>query len=123
SQRDHAVPEGGDLATCPTLFYSRDCINPDVIAREVQDVRRLVREEKLPGALLNKPDGGPRNDAELHAAAQADPEVAKVTNFKRVEYFALTRMSPVDSLKVGGEITLTATPGTDKSYNPSIDFV
>jgi SecD/SecF fusion protein len=123
AQRDHAIPDGGDVATCSALYYSRDCMNAELLAKEVQDIRRAIRDEKLPRSLLNKPDGSPRNDAELHAAALADPEAAKVVNFKKVEYFVLTRISPDDSLRVGGDITLTANPSTDsKTFNPCISF-
>ena len=46
-----------------------------------------------------------------------------MVNRKLYEYFALTRISELDTLKVGGDITLTASAGTDKSFNPCIDFV
>ena len=89
-----------DLATASMLLYSRDSVSAARLAKEDDEYKRLKTEN--PG----------KTDAELEA----------MTNRKKVEYFALTRVSPEDSLKVGGDITLTAAAETDKAFNPSIGF-
>ena len=44
-------------------------------------------------------------------------------NVKKYEYFVLTRVSSLDSVKVEGDISLTATSDTDpKTFNPSVSF-
>jgi len=43
-------------------------------------------------------------------------------NAKKVEYFVLTRISPVDQVKIGGDIGLVATADQDRSLNPAIGF-
>jgi SecD/SecF fusion protein len=90
-----------DLQTCSSVYYSRECVGADQLAKEKAEFERLKREN--PG----KPDA----------------ELEPLVNRKKYEYFVLTRLSDVDALKVGGDVTLTASAGTDKSYNPCIDFV
>jgi SecD/SecF fusion protein len=44
-------------------------------------------------------------------------------NPKKIEYFVLTRVSPVDTVKVEGDISLTAQSDTDpKTFNPCVSF-
>ncbi|MBX9625439.1 MAG: protein translocase subunit SecD [Gemmataceae bacterium] len=60
-----------------------------------------------------------RNKAVLEKEAPGQPGH---DNPKKVEYFALTRVSPVDQVKVGGDITLTANAEQDQRMNPAIGF-
>src|SRR5579872_6776531 len=87
-----------DSRSCGMLLYSRECVNRDVLARENTRRERLLREGK------------------------SEEDIKQELNDKKVEYFVLTRISPEDSLRVGGDITLTATSGHDQSFNPCIDF-
>ena len=101
ARRDQVTPRGGDLATCSMLFFSRECVSAEQLAKEKSDFARLQREN--PG----------KTEAEIEA----------MMNRKKVEYFALTRVSPEDSLRVGGDISLTASASTDsKTLNPCISF-
>ena len=84
------------------ILFSRDCVSTEQLAKEANDLARLKREN--PG----------KTDAEYEA----------MLNRKKVEYFVLTRISPEDSVRVGGDITLTASSGTDsKTFNPCVEFV
>lgn len=109
NSRDRAVPEpSGDILTSSALYFSRECVSSDQIAKEKADMERLKRDN--PG----------KTEAELESQM----------NRKRYEYFILTRVSPdtipddqkIDSLKVGGEVTMTATVGNDRTYNLAVDF-
>jgi SecD/SecF fusion protein len=102
ARRDQAVPSPtDDTATATELFFSRLNVNRDQLAKEKSDFEKLKREN--PG----------KTDAELEL----------LMNRKKYEYFVLTRISPVDSIKVGGEITLTANADTDpKTFNPCVSF-
>ncbi|MBN9120943.1 MAG: protein translocase subunit SecD [Planctomycetes bacterium] len=96
-----AVPND-DISTASSLYYSRECVSADQLAKEKADFERLKRENPT------------KSDAEIEA----------LMNRKKYEYFVLTRVSPVDSVKVGGDITLTANSGTDpKTFNPCVEFV
>ena len=101
-QRDRAVAfPSDDFQTCSMLIYSRECVAVDVLADEKTRFERLTREN----------------------AGKSDAEVEALMNRKKVEYFVLTRISETDSVKVGGEITLTAASGTDaKTFNPCVEF-
>jgi SecD/SecF fusion protein len=88
-----------DNAAATMVLYSRNCVGRDQLAREEIEKERLKREGKT------------------------DAEIATLLDSKKYEYFILTRVSPVDSLRVGGDITLTATVGQDKSFNPAVDFM
>ena len=103
TRRDHVVPyPGEDLTTCSMILYSRDCVSAEQLAKEKNDLDRLKREN--PG--------------------KSEAELEPLVNRKKYEYFVLTRISPEDSVRVGGEITLTASSGTDgKSFNPCVDFM
>jgi SecD/SecF fusion protein len=91
--------ETPDSRSCKMLLYSRKCISTDEEAKEKMDRERLEREGKTP------------------------EEIKELVDEKKYEYFVLTRVSPEDSLRVGGDITLTATSGTDtKTFNPCIEF-
>jgi len=82
-----------DNQNATMVLYSRPCISSDQLAKEAADKARLERE------------GKPEN-----------------FNPKKVEYFILTRVSDSDSLKVGGDITLTAFSEQDKSLNLAVGF-
>ncbi|VTT99287.1 protein-export membrane protein secd : Protein-export membrane protein secD OS=Planctomyces maris DSM 8797 GN=PM8797T_31765 PE=3 SV=1: SecD_SecF: SecD_SecF [Gemmataceae bacterium] len=88
-----------DNAVATEVLYSRVCTNRDQLAREEAERERLEREGK------------------------SKEEIAKLLDAKKYEYFVLTRVSPEDSVRVGGDITLTATAGTDaKTFNPCVEF-
>ncbi len=65
-----------------------------------------------PGALADA--------AEL--AKPADKRNPKFLGERKYEYFVLTRVSPFDNLRVGGDVTMVANATTDKSLNPAIGF-
>lgn len=90
-----------DIRSATMLVYSRECVNVDVLAQEAERYKRLKAENPtLP-----------------------EEEIEKMVNRKKVEYFVLTRVSPEDALKVGGDITLTAFPETDpRTGNLCIGF-
>src|SRR4029079_18689969 len=83
------------------VIFSRDCKSVEQIQKEENDRARLKREHEN----------------------WSDEEIEKNLDRKKYEYFVLTRVSPEDSLRVGGDITLTASSGTDRSFNPDVDFV
>ncbi|MBA4065160.1 MAG: protein translocase subunit SecD [Isosphaera sp.] len=79
-----------------------------LFSREVTSYDQLAKEE---------------NERERLRRTGAKPEeVAAAVKPKKVEYFVLTRVSPVDALRVDGDITLTANVGQDSSFNPAVDF-
>lgn len=88
-----------DISQAAMVLYSRDCLDQDQLAREEAEKQRLMREGK------------------------SDAEAEKLIDRKKFEYFLLTRVSPEDALRVGGDITLTANVGVDRSYNPAVDFI
>ena len=90
-----------DNSQAEMVLFSRDCKSIEQLQKEENDRIRLKREN--PG--------------------WSDEEVEKHIDRKKYEYFVLTRVSPEDSLRVGGDITLTANAGTDRSFNPAVDFV
>ncbi len=113
AQRDKAVPvrDGSpvDFVNCNMMIYSRKAVNKELQDKENGDKSRLAAELKKP---LEEIDD-------------------TLLNRKKVEYFILTRVSPesvppedrVDSLRVGGEITITASAETDqKNLTPSVGF-
>ncbi len=76
------------------LLYSREVKNPAWLEKEQTELEQLKKEGK---------------EAEF--------------NPKKVEYFVLTRVSPVDSLRVEGDISLTAQSDVDpKTFNPAVSF-
>ncbi|MCE9560731.1 MAG: protein translocase subunit SecD [Planctomycetes bacterium] len=88
-----------DNAVATEVLYSRFCTNRDQLAREEAERERLLREGKT------------------------EAEIAKIIDSKKYEYFVLTRVSPEDSVRVGGDITLTASTGTDsKTFTPCVEF-
>ena len=98
-----------DATQCTMVLFSRDCVNKDELARENAERERLQRE------------GG-----------KSPEEIEKIVDPKKYEYFILTRVSPedkahegqgADSLRVSGDITLTASSGQDRNFNPAVDFV
>ncbi len=115
AQRDKVIPITStangyiptDVVTASMVLYSRDCVSVDQLAKEKAAYDRVKAE-------LTKKGG--------QTAEQIEAEAETAANRKKVEYFVLTRVSDLDSIRVGGDITLTAHPGTDKSFNPSIDF-
>ena len=107
AQRDKAVPSNGDFSTCNSLIYSRPCLNAETLAKEEETFARLKDEQR-------------RNVGT--GAGKTDEEIEALVNRKKVEYFMLTRVSDKDTLKVGGEITITASLGQDKTFNLAVDF-
>ena len=102
TQRNKTVVHsyGNEGKTASMLLYSRD----------VKYQFQLDNEEKRRAELKK-------------AGGKTDEEIEAEVNPKKVEYFVLTRVSDKDSLKVGGDITLTATSDTDpKSFRPCIAF-
>ena len=41
---------------------------------------------------------------------------------KKYDYFVLSRVSPLDQVKIGGDVSLTAMADQDQSQNPAIGF-
>jgi SecD/SecF fusion protein len=127
-RRDQAVPvrdggPAGELVEAETggakmLLFSRECVSRDQIEIEVNAARRAVAEGKLPKELIEGTD-----EAAIHKRILADPKAVEIVNPKKVDYFVLTRVSPEDSLRVGGEVTLTARAETDsRTFNPAVNF-
>ena len=85
--------EGGRGGVSSFLIYSRDTKNTLQLEKEEKDRARLEQEGKL---------------ADLNA--------------KKVDYFILTRLSPLDQVKIGGEVTLNASADQDRNMNPAIKF-
>ncbi|MDB5312421.1 MAG: secD [Gemmataceae bacterium] len=75
------------------LFFSREVKTPAWLEKEAKDKARLEAEGK---------------------ADQFNP--------KKYEYFVLTRISSADTVKVEGDISLTAQSDTDKGLNPCVSF-
>jgi len=86
------VGERGDK-TSSMLLYSRDFTNEEGLRREAEDMARLETIGK----------GGDHNP-------------------KKIEYYVLTRISPYDSVKVAGDVTLSASPSTDSKGDPAVSF-
>jgi SecD/SecF fusion protein len=60
---------------------------------------------------------------EIHKRILADPGAVEIVDPKKVEYFVLTRVSPVDSLRVGeGNVTIEANASEDQRFNPAVGF-
>lgn len=105
AQRDKpvAVRDGApaDYVNCSMFLFSRKVIGAEQTAKEEMDKKRIAAEN--PG----------KSDAEIEA----------LLNRKKYEYFILTRVSTEDSLRVGGEITISANSGTDpKNLSPCVEF-
>jgi SecD/SecF fusion protein len=108
----------GDMSGAAMVLFSRECQSREQIGIEVNKARRAVAEEKLPKELIEGKD-----DLEIHKRILADPKAVEIVNPKKVEYFVLTRVSPEDSVRVGGDVTLNARPDTDgKTLSPAISF-
>jgi SecD/SecF fusion protein len=100
--------ETQDVRSCKMVLFSRVCISRDQLAKEKADSERLQREKKTP------------------------EEIKSLVDEKKFEYFVLTRVSAddrgdnsaaADSLRVGGDITLTATSSNDpKTLDPCVSF-
>ncbi|MBP3959775.1 protein translocase subunit SecD [Gemmata sp. G18] len=106
AQRDKPVPvrDGSpvDYVNCNMLLFSRKAIGAEQLAKEEMDEKRLRADRDNVG--------------------KSDEEIKAMVNRKKYEYFVLTRVSPEDTLRVGGAITITATAETDKSFSPSVGF-
>jgi SecD/SecF fusion protein len=105
AERDKPVPilNGGrvDPVSCNMLLYSRKCVSAEQLAKEKMDFDRLKGQN--PG--------------------KTDEEIEAMMNRKKYEYFILTRVSPLDSVRVEEAITITANVGTDsKSFKPCVEF-
>lgn len=84
---------GNEGKTYSMLLYSREVKNPAVLEQEAKDKAKL--------------DGEGKGDE---------------FNPKKYEYFLLTRVSDYDTVKVEGDVSLSATSGMDQKFNPSVDF-
>lgn len=105
AQRNKAVPVRDglpvDIVNSNMMLFSRDVQSVERLDKEAMDEKRIRAEN--PG--------------------MSDPEIEALVNRKKVEYFVLTRVSPEDSLRVGGDITITATAETDqKTLTPAVAF-
>jgi SecD/SecF fusion protein len=87
-----------NIRNCSMLLYSRTCISREQLTMEKMERDRLQREGKR------------------------EEEITKLVDAKKYEYFVLTRISPKDSLLVGGGISLTATTVLDEKESPAIGF-
>lgn len=109
--RDTAVPIQGstrvDPLNCGMLIYSRECVSAEVLTKE-REARARLKAEKAQGVGTG--------------AGKTDEEIEALVNEKKVEYFALTRVSEADNLKVGGDITISANSSNDKSFNLAVEF-
>jgi len=107
TMREQAVPIAGrslaDVLNCDSVIYSRPCMSVELLAKEKDTYEKLKAEQAKSGL--------------------TDQQIEAQVNRKKVEYFLLTRVSPQDTLRVGGDITLTASSGNDSSFNPAVDFV
>lgn len=105
AQRDKAVAirDGApvDYVNCNMMLFSRKAASKEQKDKEDADRVRIAAENRD-----KKPE-----------------EIDAMVNRKKVEYFVLTRVSSEDSLRVGGDITITASAETDqKNLTPSVGF-
>ena len=100
------------------LLFSRN-VSPasPQAAKEVLAAKRAVQEGKLPEAFIRD-----KTDEQIYQAILTDPEAVKVVWPKKFAYFVLTRVSPLDQVKIGGDVTLTANATQDRHLNPAIGF-
>jgi SecD/SecF fusion protein len=115
----HSYPAGdrGDKQATLVLFSRvTSPTSPDAV-KDVLTAKRLVKEGQLPESLI-----AGKTDAEIYQAILADPEATKKVGPKKFDYFALSRVSPLDQVKIGGDVTLTANAEQDKQFNPAIGF-
>ncbi|MFO0801386.1 MAG: protein translocase subunit SecD [Gemmataceae bacterium] len=84
---------GNEGKTYSMLLYSREVKNPVALEQEAADKAKLEAEGK--GAEFNP---------------------------KKYEYFLLTRVSPIDNVKVEGDVSLSAFSETDQKFNPAVGF-
>ena len=91
----HSYPagEGSRTGAASMVLTSREVKNPVVLEKEARDRARLEAAGEPAGY-----------------------------NPKKVEYFLLTRVSPLDRVQVGGDIGLTANSEQDRNSNPAIGF-
>jgi SecD/SecF fusion protein len=90
-----------DYASAAFILYSRECKSRDQLGKEEMDEKRLRAEH----------------------TDWPEEKIQQNLDKKKFEYFILTRLSPEDSLRVGGDITLTASSITDpKTFNPAVEF-
>jgi SecD/SecF fusion protein len=115
----HSYPAGDrEDKVASMLLFSRvtSPTSPDAI-KEVLQAKKLVKEGKLPESLIQN-----KTDTEIYRAIQDDPEAARQIGPKKYDYFVLTRVSPLDQVKIGGDVTLTASSDQDRHFNPAIGF-
>jgi SecD/SecF fusion protein len=100
--------------------------------QEIAAVRQAVKSGGLPESTIREPDGQEKTpekiyqliltDAAVGDAVKVPDGVISVTGPKRFEYFVLTRVSPVDNVRVEGDISLSASADTDSKLNPCVAF-
>jgi SecD/SecF fusion protein len=89
-----------DPANASFILLSRKCVSRDQLAREEAETQRLRREH---------PDW-------------PDEDVRGKVDRKKYDFFILTRISPQDSLRVGGDVALLAAVDTDSRGKACVDF-
>ena len=86
--------DGNEGKQYTMVLFSREVKNPAWLEQEAKEKARLEAEGK----------GGEFNP-------------------KKYEYFILTRVSPIDNVKIEGDVSLTAQSDTDpKTFNPCVSF-
>ncbi len=86
--------DGNEGKQYTMVLYSREVKNPAVLEQEAKEKARLEGEDK-----------------------------GSEFNAKKYEYFILTRVSPIDTVKVEGDVSLSAQSDTDpKTFNPCVSF-
>jgi SecD/SecF fusion protein len=118
-------------ATSMVLFSRAVDPNSPAAQREVEAIRRAVAAGKLPESTI-KEGGREKSQEEIYKEILTNPTVAeqvevsegvtRVKGPKRFEYYILTRVSEFDNVKVGGDISLSATSGQDEKFNPAVHF-
>jgi len=114
------------------VLFSRE-VNPASPAaqHEVESIRRAAAAGKVPETVV-KENGRDKSSEEIYKEIISNPAVGdqvditegvvRIHGPKRFEYFVLTRVSPYDNLKVGGDISLTANPTQDEKFNLAVGF-
>jgi SecD/SecF fusion protein len=101
AERDRAVGvPTADLTTATHLVYSRECLSFEQKDKERAEMERLKAAN----------------------TGKSEADLEPLMNRKKVEYFVLTRTGSDDSVKIGDNITLTASAGQDEKFNPCVTF-
>lgn len=128
----HAGSHAEDQKAFSFVLYSRDVSPTSPAAQhEVESIRRAAAAGKVPESVVRE-NGRDKTNEEIYKEILANPAVGdqvevlegvvRVRGPKRYEYFVLTRVSPYDNVKVGGDISLNASSGHDDKFNLSVNF-